>query len=55
MAKDLTLGRQLAADLGVPAEGLDTAQELYTRSRDELGADADHTEVYKTIAGSGEE
>ena len=49
MAKDLTLGRQLAADLGVTARGLDTMQELYAKARDTLGSDSDHTEVMKLL------
>ena len=55
MAKDLTLGRKLAGDLGVSAEGLSACQELFSRSLEELGADADHTEVFRTLAeGQGE-
>lgn len=49
MAKDLTLGRQLAADLGVPAVGLDAMQDLYDRAREDLGAEADHTEVFRLL------
>jgi 3-hydroxyisobutyrate dehydrogenase len=50
MAKDLTLGRQLAADLGVGAEGLVAMQALFARAAEELGGDADHTEVFRTLA-----
>ncbi|MEM7743485.1 MAG: NAD(P)-dependent oxidoreductase [Pseudomonadota bacterium] len=50
MAKDLTLGRRLAGDLGVNAEGLAAMQELFARSLEERGPDADHTEVYRTLA-----
>ena len=49
MAKDLTLGRQLAGDLGVTAAGLEAMQDLYAQARDTLGAQADHTEVIKLL------
>ncbi|MFK7942628.1 MAG: NAD(P)-dependent oxidoreductase [Paracoccaceae bacterium] len=49
MAKDLTLGRQLAGDLGVRAAGLAACQELYARAETDLGGAADHTEVIKLL------
>lgn len=55
MSKDLTLGRQLAGDLGVTAEGLTACQELFSRSLEELGSAADHTEVFRTIAAAARE
>ena len=51
MAKDLTLGRQLAKDLGVAASGLSAAQELYAEAMEQLGPHSDHTEVFRTLAG----
>ena len=51
MAKDLTLGRQLAGDLGIDAAGLAACQDLYAQARDALGPDADHTEVYRLLDG----
>ena len=52
MSKDLTLGRRLAGDLGVAADGLDQCQELYARAVEELGEAADHTEVIKVLGSS---
>ncbi len=52
MAKDLTLGRQLAGDLEVTAQGLAACQDLFAKALEQLGADADHTEVFKVIDGS---
>lgn len=49
MAKDLTLARQLAGDLGVDATGLDVCQALYARAAEALGEGADHTEVIKLL------
>ncbi|MEM0988513.1 MAG: NAD(P)-dependent oxidoreductase [Pseudomonadota bacterium] len=49
MAKDLTLGRQLAGHTGIQAEGLAAMQELYTKAAETLGPDADHTEVIKIL------
>ena len=49
MAKDLTLGRALAADLGVPAEGLVAMQALFAQAVDDLGADADHSAIIKVL------
>ena len=51
MAKDLTLGRQLAGDLGIDAAGLAACQDLYAQARDALCPDADHTEVYRLLDG----
>ena len=51
MAKDLTLGRQLAADLGIEAAGLVSAQSLFSQAVQELGPDSDHTEVIKLLKG----
>jgi 3-hydroxyisobutyrate dehydrogenase len=49
MAKDLTLARQLAGDMGVDAKGLDACQALYARAVEALGEGADHTEVIKLL------
>ncbi len=49
MLKDLTLGRDLAQDLGVPAQGLGATQALFERAVDELGPSADHSEVIKIL------
>ncbi len=49
MAKDLTLGRALAADLDVPATGLDAMQALFAQGVEELGDGADHSEVIKVL------
>lgn len=49
MKKDLTLGRQLAADLGVKAEGLDATQALFSRAVDELGEQEDHSAIIKLL------
>jgi 3-hydroxyisobutyrate dehydrogenase len=50
MAKDLTLARKLAGDMGVDAKGLDACQALYARAVEALGEGADHTEVFKVLA-----
>lgn len=49
MAKDLTLGRALAGDLGVPAEGLAAMQSLFARAVEDLGADEDHSAIIKVL------
>jgi 3-hydroxyisobutyrate dehydrogenase len=49
MAKDLTLARQLAGDMGVDAKGLEACQALYARAVEALGEGADHTEVIKLL------
>jgi 3-hydroxyisobutyrate dehydrogenase len=49
MAKDLTLARKLAGDMGVDAKGLDACQELYARAVEMFGEGADHTEVIKLL------
>lgn len=49
MAKDLTLGRRLAGDMGVPADGLIAMQELFARAATELGDAADHSEIIKLL------
>ena len=49
MAKDLTLARQLAEDLEVSAEGLMACASLYAEAAEDLGPDADHTEVLKVL------
>ncbi|MEM1299688.1 MAG: NAD(P)-dependent oxidoreductase [Pseudomonadota bacterium] len=50
MAKDLLLGRRLAGDLGVNAEGLAACQDLYAEAEAVLGGGSDHTEVFRTLA-----
>jgi len=49
MSKDLTLARQLAGDMGVDANGLALAQEMFARAAARLGEAADHTEVIKIL------
>ena len=49
MSKDLTMAQKLAGDMGVDADGLDAAQELFAAAAQKLGDDADHTEVIKMI------
>lgn len=49
MAKDLTLGRQLAADLAIDAAGLEATQSLFSKAVEQLGPDSDHTEVIKLL------
>ena len=49
MSKDLTMARKLAGDMGVNAEGLDAAQKLFASAVKQLGDDADHTEVIRTM------
>jgi 3-hydroxyisobutyrate dehydrogenase len=49
MAKDLTLARKLAGDMGIDAKGLDACQALYARAAAALGESADHTEVMKLL------
>ena len=49
MAKDLTLARALAADMGVEAEGLALAQSMFAKAAEDLGEASDHTEVIKIL------
>lgn len=49
MSKDLTLGRRLAGDLGVPAVGLVAMQELFARAAAVLGEAEDHSAVIKVL------
>ena len=49
MSKDLTLAAQLAADMGIDAQGLALAQQMFARATGELGEDADHSEVIKIL------
>jgi 3-hydroxyisobutyrate dehydrogenase len=51
MDKDVGMARRLAGDIGVPAEELDFVSSLLNRVLTELEAGADHTAVYKWIAG----
>ena len=50
MSKDLTLAAQLAADMGIDAQGLALAQQMFARATGELGENADHSEVIKILA-----
>ena len=49
MSKDLTLGEQMAQDLGVPADGLAAIRVLFRRAVEELGSDEDHSAVIKIL------
>ncbi|MEM7056810.1 MAG: NAD(P)-dependent oxidoreductase [Pseudomonadota bacterium] len=49
MSKDLTMAHKLANDMGVDALGLMAAQRLFAQAVEDLGEDADHTEVIKLI------
>lgn len=51
MSKDLTMARKLAGDMGVEADGLVAAQTLFAKAAQDLGEDADHTEVIKLMEG----
>jgi 3-hydroxyisobutyrate dehydrogenase len=49
MAKDLRTAADLAAHLGVRAEGVAAAAELWSAAMRELGAGADHTEIFRYL------
>ncbi|MEM6662643.1 MAG: NAD(P)-dependent oxidoreductase [Pseudomonadota bacterium] len=49
MAKDLTLAKALAGDMGEDAAGLAAMQALFAKAAEELGDGADHTEVIKVL------
>ncbi len=51
MSKDLQLAQALAGDMAVAAPGLGACAELYARAVEELGGQADHTEVMRLIEG----
>jgi 3-hydroxyisobutyrate dehydrogenase len=50
MAKDLSTAADLAEQLGVEAEGVHAAAELWANALSELGKAADHTEIYRFLA-----
>lgn len=56
MAKDIRTAADLAHALGTPAAGADRQASLWADALDELGTDADHTEIYRYLGkerGSG--
>lgn len=54
MAKDLRLAADLAEALGVPAAGTERIAALWQDALARLGSGADHTEIYRYLAGDGE-
>jgi len=51
MAKDLALASRLAADLELAAPGLAACAALYAQAVADLGANSDHSEIMRVIAG----
>jgi 3-hydroxyisobutyrate dehydrogenase len=54
MAKDIRTAHALAEDLGVKVPLADRCADLWDEAVRNLGPNADHTEVYRALAGSGE-
>ena len=55
MAKDLRTAADLAEQLHVDAEGAREAASLWHKASSALGKAADHTEIYRFLAGHGDE
>ena len=51
MAKDLRTAADLASQLGLEASFAETVARLWEDARSRLGAPADHTEIYRYLAG----
>jgi 3-hydroxyisobutyrate dehydrogenase len=54
MAKDIRTAHTLAEDLGVKVPLADRCADLWDEAVRNLGPNADHTEVYRALAGSGQ-
>jgi 3-hydroxyisobutyrate dehydrogenase len=54
MAKDIRTAHALAEDLGVKVPLADRCADLWDEAVRNLGPNADHTEVYRALAGSGQ-
>lgn len=50
MAKDVGIAADLAADLGVDADGFARTATLWAEAAVQLGRDADHTEIHRYLA-----
>jgi 3-hydroxyisobutyrate dehydrogenase len=50
MAKDLRTAAELAAGIGVRADGIAQAAAAWTDASEQLGRSADHTEIYRYLA-----
>lgn len=53
MAKDVGLAAALGDRVGQPLPGLGEARRLWTEARNALGAEADHTEIFRFIEAGG--
>ncbi len=53
MAKDLRAAADLAGQLDLEAEGAHEAAALWAKASTALGKSADHTEIYRFLAGAG--
>ena len=53
MAKDLRTAADLAGQLDIEAEGAHEAAALWAKASTALGKTADHTEIYRFLAGTG--
>jgi 3-hydroxyisobutyrate dehydrogenase len=54
MAKDIRTAHALAEDLGVKVPLADRCADLWDEAVRNLGPNADHTEVYRALAGASQ-